>query len=378
MGEISIRSAMFPLVRGLWKTRVVAGLHYLNGEPCFLYGNHSNNFDPFLVNWDVPLGHCSSGVLTAEFMQKGLIPAAFRSIGLLSTRKRVPEPHLVGRILRLLRAGRNVLIYPEGGRRWDGRPATWISSTAKLFSRTGVPVHPVITNGSYVAWPRWADWPRPARIEVTVLPAVDLSDISQTEEAVARLSAPIAQDENLPPPHLRPTWAFRPADGIERLLYRDPVTGEHGGLFTEDGHRISNAARTMRWRMLPDSRILDEESGEIHLTGDLYHRIRNLPLEPTSDGYLLHNHVTVLAGAGLGAMLDLGRGAVSLSRTHLRLKTLRMEETIGLEDVLYAGVERNYKLQITLRDRILELHFTSGGSALQWEDAFQILRPVDA
>jgi 1-acyl-sn-glycerol-3-phosphate acyltransferase len=378
LGELSIRSAIFPLVRGLWKTRVVAGLEYLNGEPCFLYGNHSNNLDPFLVNWDVPLGQCSSGVLTAEFMQKGFVPTVFRSIGLLSTRKRVPEPQLVGRILRLLRAGRNVLIYPEGGRRWDGRPAAWISSTAKLFSRAGVPVHPVITNGSYVAWPRWADWPRPARIEVTVLPAVDLSGISGTEEAVARLAAPIAQDENLPPPHLRPKWAFRPADGIERLLYRDPLTGEHGGLSTEDGHRISNAGRTMRWRMLPDSRILDEKSGEIHLTGDLYRRIRDLPLEPSAGGYILQNRVTMLEGAGLGGMLNKGRTAVSLSRTHLRLKTSRTEETIGLEDVLYAGVERNYKLQLTLQDRILEFHFTSGGSALQWEDALQHLRPANS
>ncbi len=345
----------------------------MNG-PCFLYGNHSNNLDPFLVNWDLPFGRCSSGVLTAEYMEKGIASAAFRGIGLLSTRKRVPEPHLIRKIYRLLRDGRNVLIYPEGGRRWDGRPARWIKATAKLFSRAPVPVHPVITHGSYVAWPRWATWPRPARIQVEVLDAVDFSDAHTLDDRLALLAAPLTEDENLPPEAVRPRWAFRPADGIHRLLYRDPTSGEHGAIHTIDGERIRSRTSRLRWRMLPDSRILDEATGDVLLTGDLYETIRGMDLEVGPGGYIVRNLVTYLEGSTLKTLRKHGPAYLELYPDRIIVSTPERREVLDLERVLYEGVERNSKLQLTLSDRILEFRFGDDGSALQWEDSLYALR----
>lgn len=375
--EIALRSAIFPLVRGLWQTRVISGREHLEAGSCFLYGNHSNNFDPFLVNWPLPLGKASSGVLTAEYMQRGLIATVFRNIGLLSTRKRVPEPHLVGRILRLLRDGRNVLIYPEGGRRWDGRPARWIQSTAKLFARAKHPVHPVLTHGSYVAWPRWADWPRPARIEVEVLPAVDLSDVTNTEDAVRRLAAPLDIDENLPPEHVLPRRAFRPADGIHRLLYRDPRTGNPDTLFTTDGHRIQSRDGGLDWQMLADSRILDRSSGDILLTGDLYRDARNR-IADSSGNVVTSSMVMMRHGAGLGTLSAPSLTRASLYRDHIVLTDRTQTTQLDLDEVLFVGVERNYKLQLTGRDTLVELAFHGTGSALHWEDALFALKSAAA
>lgn len=357
----------------LWSSRVVEGRDKLLEGSSFLYGNHSNNFDPFMVNWDLPLGRCSSGVLTAEYMQRGPVAAAFRGIGLLSTRKRVPEPFLVGRILRLLRDGRNVLIYPEGGRRWDGRPGRWIESTAKLFSRSAFPVRPVVTHGSYVAWPRWADWPRPARIRVHVLDAVNFDGCTTTEEAMARLSAPIAIDENEPPDEVRPRRAYRPADGIHRLLYRDPETGENDGLFTDDGYRIRNRAGTIDWTMHPDSRIEDRAGGRMLLTGDLYREIRSLPLDTPPGHPIVENRVEARRAAAL-PLEPAVRALASLYPDHVRVDTPSGITEFPLEDVLFTGIERNYKLQLTLRDEIVELAFTGSGSALQWDDTINRLK----
>jgi 1-acyl-sn-glycerol-3-phosphate acyltransferase len=374
ISEAAIRSAIFPLVRGLWKSTTIRGRELLLRGPCFLYGNHSNNLDPFLVNWDLPFGRCSSGVLTAEYMQGGPISAALKGIGLLSTRKRVPEPHLIRKIYGLLNDGRNVLIYPEGGRRWHGRPVRWIESTAKLFSRASVPVHPVVTHGSYVAWPRWADWPRPARIQVEVLDAVDFSSTESTDERVERLAKPISGDENLPLQAVRPTWAFRPADGIHRLLYRDPITGDNAGVYTPDGERIHNRAGTMRWRMLPDSRILDERTGDVLLTGDLYASIRDMPLQPGPMGHIVRNLVEYSEGPDLRTRRPCGQAYLSLFRDHVTIETGVGQESIDLSEILYQGVERNSKLQLTLANRILEFRFAADGSALQWEDAVFALR----
>ena len=373
ISDVALRSAIFPLVRGLWRTRVVSGLEFLEAGSRFLYGNHSNNFDPFLVNWPLPVGKASSGVLTAEYMQRGITAAVFKNIGLLSTRKRVPEPHLVGRILRLLRDGRNVLIYPEGGRRWDGRPARWIQSTAKLFARAGYPVHPVLTHGSYVAWPRWADWPRPARIEVTVLPAVDLTGVTETGEAIRRLAAPLSIDENRPPEHVLPKRAFRPADGIHRLIYRDPRTGSPDALFTADGHRIQSRDGGLDWLMLPDSRILDRSTGELLLTADLYHEARSRILD-SADQLITSSLVMMRSGTGLGSLSVPVLTRASLFKDHIMLTGPRSTLNLDLDDVLFVGIERNYKLQLTGRDSLIELAFHAGGSALHWEDALFALK----
>lgn len=366
--EAVLRTAVAPLVHGLWRTRVDPEQIASVQGPCFLYGNHSNNLDAFIFNMFKPWGEASSGVLTAEYMRGGVVSTALRGIGLLATRKRIAEPHLIKQILRLLDQGRMVFIYPEGGRRWDGRPRPWIEATAKLFARIGVPVHPILTHGSYVAWPRWARFPRPAHLRVEVRPPVALDRSLTTAEAVSRLAAPIAADENEPPDDVRPRTAFRPADGIERLLYRDPRTGRHGGLFTPDGHRVVNADGSIRWRVLPDSRLLDERSGEVHLGGDLYATIRSLPLEPMPDGSFLANTVGYFSGPPYAHARAHGTARLVLHADRLEIRGRHETTVVASEDVLAVEVERNFKLEVALADRVLRFDFVHGGSALQWQD----------
>ncbi len=369
VSEALLRGAVSPIVRGLWRTRIDEDSFGRIDGPCFLYGNHSNNLDAFIFNVFRPWGTATAGVLTAEYMRSGAVAWALGGIGLLGTRKRVPEPHLVPRILRLLDAGRAVFIYPEGGRRWDGRPAPWIEATAKLFSRVGVPVYPVLTHGSYVAWPRWAAYPRPARVRVEVAPAVPVSRSLPLEENLRLLRQPIAFDENVAPDDVRPRWAFRPADGIERLLYRDPISGESGALFTPDGETIRNRDRSVRWRMLPDSRILDERTGEVLLTGDLYAQIRAMPLEPGPDGALLEALVDHWAGGLDGARTRVGLVRIRLFDDRLEIDDAHHVRTIPMSSIFYSGLERNHKWEVTLSDRILRFDFVFSGSALQWDDA---------
>jgi 1-acyl-sn-glycerol-3-phosphate acyltransferase len=366
--EVLLRSAVAPAVHGLWRTRIDRENFDQAQGPCFLYGNHSNNLDAFIFNVFRPWGRVSSGVLTAEYMRGGLVTWALQGIGLLATRKRVPEPHLIPRIMRLLDAGRMVFIYPEGGRRWDGRPAPWIEATAKLFARVGVPVYPIVTHGSYVAWPRWAKYPRPAHLRVEVRPPVPVSRSLSLADNLKLLAEPIAADENVVSDDIRPRWAFRPADGIDRLLYRDPTTGENGGLFTPDGERIHNRSGSVRWRMLPDSRILDERSGHILLTADLYRQVRSLELQPEPDGSLMNAFVDHYMGSLQGAQTLVGPVRIRLFESHLEVSRHGHHQAIPLDSILYSGLERNSKWEITLRDSILRFDFSRRGSALQWDD----------
>lgn len=388
VAELLIRGSIGAFAHSFWDLQIQTGSRVPPG-PCFLYGNHSNNFDPFLVNMFTDLGTASSGVMTMEYLESGPLAIVFGWLGLEGTRKRVPEPHLIRRIHRMLDSGRRVLIYPEGGRRWSGRPGSWIESTAKLFLRTGVPVYPVLTHASYVSWPRWARWPRPANVRIDVLPAVDLSDVSATEEAIERLSRPIDIDENTVPEELRPAWAFRPAEGIERLLYRDPVTGSFDALRSADGTSIMGPDGRIRWTMLPDSRLLDPETGRISTTAQVYDAISSLPIESDSDGVITRTQADVRRTERIPRT---GRNAKSAGRdaddrddlpfpsapdssgasgVDIRLRPDGIgigSHHVSLSDIDYIGLERNDILWIQSGEHRCELHFNSGGSVLAFHD----------
>ncbi len=375
LAETLLRPTVNGFVRAMWRPVLVNPEAFPAEGPCFFYGNHSNLLDPFILNRFTRWGRCTAGVMTYERFRGGLATWAFRSIGLRPTRKRIPEPHLIREVYRFLDEGRQIVIYPEGGRRWDGRPMPWIEATAKLFVRCGVPVYPVLTHGSYVGWPRWAKHPRPARIRVEVLPPLTFDRRTPLEAALARLRAPIATHEDAVfPEAVRPRRARRPADGIHRLLYRDPDTGENGGLFTPDGVRVVNRAGTLRLTMLPDSTLRDDATGARHFTGDLYAKIRALPLEKSRDGAYLRNRVALHTETDFPHLVPHGMAEAALFDDAVRLTPDAGDAfDVALDAVRYADVERNHKLQLTLAGRMVQLGFVEDGSALQWLDAIRRL-----
>lgn len=363
------RTILLSFIRSYWRPRLRTPEQMPLRGPCFLYGNHANRWDPFILNCFTPWADPTAGIMTREFFRHPFLSWSLSRVDIHPTRKRIAEPHLIRTLYRMLGEGRKIVIYPEGGTRWTGRPEPWIDSTAKVFVRSGVPIYPVIMHGSYASWPKWATYPRPGRVEVEVLPPLTFDRKEPLGEALARLKAPMDFDESITPERLRPRWAYRPADGIHKLLYRDPVTGTPGALFTPDGTYVVNREGSLRLKMLPDSRLLDEQTGEAFLTGDLYEQIRAIPLEPGRDGALLRNRVGLHTEASFPDLVPRGTVEAALYPDAIRLHGPGVQKTLGLESIRTADVERNYKLQLALDDEMVQLSFAEEGSALCWKDA---------
>jgi 1-acyl-sn-glycerol-3-phosphate acyltransferase len=378
-GECAFRLIALPLMRRLWDVELMAPGPYIDFErPCFVYGNHSHNFDPFILNMYTPWRGYTTGILTQEYFRGKITRKILTDIQLRPTRKHVPEPHLIRDLYRMIEAKHAIVIYPEGGRRWDGRPAPWIESTAKVFVRSGIPIYPVVMHGSYTAWPRWASYPRRSRIRVEVKEPLRFERGTPMETALAQLKAPIAFDENLVPDDLKPYQVYRPAQGIHRLLYRDPVSGTNGGVFTRDGTYVENAAGTFHYRMQHDSTLLDEKTGEVWTTGQLFDRVQALPLEPDVTGCLVRNRVIMHTEEQFPRLDPHGLVEAALFPDEIRIDGSSLHLAIPLEDVRYTGIERNAKLQITLGAQMVQLTFDGDGSALQWEHTIQRLKAAEA
>lgn len=63
-------------------------------------------------------------------------------------------------VIELLRQGKKVVLFPEGGRTETGELQSVKMGVAMLSLRAGVPIIPVFIQGTFEAWPRHSFWPK--------------------------------------------------------------------------------------------------------------------------------------------------------------------------------------------------------------------------
>ena len=99
------------------------------------------------------------------------------------------KAHMKDSILNLgqaLRAGHNLVIFPEGTRTTDGHLNEFRPTFAILSMALGIPVVPVCIKGAFEAMPKHSKWPSRLPVAVEYLPPVSPSDFqSETEMANA-------------------------------------------------------------------------------------------------------------------------------------------------------------------------------------------------
>jgi 1-acyl-sn-glycerol-3-phosphate acyltransferase len=91
-------------------------------------------------------------------------------------------------VLRLLRAGEAVMIFPEGERTLDGKVALFKAGAFRLAASLGVPVLPVTISGGHESWPPGRVLPRRGRITITYHPLVHPERGIGSREAAQRLA----------------------------------------------------------------------------------------------------------------------------------------------------------------------------------------------
>jgi 1-acyl-sn-glycerol-3-phosphate acyltransferase len=360
-----LRSTLIYSSKLLFRPKLVYPENHPSAGPGFIFGNHSNYYDPFLLNvwlYDEP----TAGVMTREQFHK-TIPAMFMdSVGIVPTSKYVPEPMVIRSVLKMIEQLRLIVIFPEGGRRWDGRPKPLIESTLKLFYKMNIPVYPVQLHGSYLSWPRWADFPRLSKTEIHFLKPINPSSYTDYDNFASDCRNTMNFDEYNPPEGVMPLYGYKPASGIHHLLYRCPDTGLNNGIYTPDGNRVRSRFSNFRFEMSVDSRLVDDH-GERHSLIQVYDKIISLPIFKDKNEVVLRVTDTKLY------TLDdkMNQIFVSLAEVTLHPEWLTIKYNsdtiqIGLDKILFMSIEGNSKLSLTLRERVWKFQINNG-SALQWQ-----------
>ena len=334
--------------------------------PCFIYANHANNFDPFLINHEMT-HEPTAGVMTRYQFYKFFPRMFMDSIGVVPTNKYVPDPGIIRKVMKMIDQQRMIVIFPEGGRRWDGQPKPLIESTLKLFWRMRIPVHPVQIQGAYLHWPRWADYSRRSSIELhwqNPLHPKDFSDYSNFADTCRKL---LDFDEYNPPPSALPIKAQKPASGINRLLYRCPYSGVSGSVFTPDGENIySRTSGKIAFTMDKDSRLIDR-TGKRHSLIDFYHHIRKMPIVRDSQSIVIRKiPCKVYRHNDRNLLTRLGNGYIELMTKLVVLWHGSDRINFPLEELRYNSIEKNDKLLLTTKE-VSYMVDLGEESALKWQ-----------
>jgi 1-acyl-sn-glycerol-3-phosphate acyltransferase len=135
----------------------------LRGGMMFV-SNHQSFLDPVLVGQAVP--RSMSYLARSTLFEVPVFGRLIRGVQAHPVKRGGADAQALKTVIRLLRGGESVLMFPEGTRTHDGRLGQFKSGAAAIAIRCVVPVLPVAIEGAYDCWPRSRALPRPARIAV--------------------------------------------------------------------------------------------------------------------------------------------------------------------------------------------------------------------
>lgn len=172
----------------------VTGLDRIPEGPCIFAPNHQSLFDGLFLSYAVPdrILRRTHFLATERHFRGGFTRFYARHANILVMDINRDLKGTLQAAAALLRAGRNLMIFPEGTRTRDGHMLPFRKTFAILAKELGVPVVPVAISGAYEAFPVDRRLPRPGHISLHFLDPLEpggLSPESLTEHTQAVVAA---------------------------------------------------------------------------------------------------------------------------------------------------------------------------------------------
>jgi 1-acyl-sn-glycerol-3-phosphate acyltransferase len=168
------------LARGFFDYRVVGVEKLQFSGPAIIACNHVSFLDPPLVG--IAFDEMVYSFARKTLFDHPLASMILRSWQVLPVDRDKPDAASLKAIIRLLRDGNKVIMFPEGTRSYDGVPQSAEAGVGLFIAKGRAPVLPVRLFGTHEAYPRGAKTLRPAKITLVVgdLWQPDLPSYAQT------------------------------------------------------------------------------------------------------------------------------------------------------------------------------------------------------
>ena len=168
LGWLSLGSAF----RAFYGLRIEGREHLVTEGAVLVAANHQSYLDPpLLANlYDTPMYFVARKTLF-----RGFCNWLYRQWNAFPLDQDKADLAGLKHILRLLKAGQRVAIFPEGARTLNGSIDEAAPGVGFVAAKSGAVIQPVRIRGAYEALPRGAAFLRPSRISLTIGPAIRLT-----------------------------------------------------------------------------------------------------------------------------------------------------------------------------------------------------------
>ncbi len=225
--------------------------------PMIILGNHPSLLDPPILAMTFFTKRIHY-LTTHKFFRKPWSRWILNTVAAIPKIQFRADMQATKSMLRVIRNGGWLAIYPEGQRSLDGSWQTIDEAIAKLVKKTGCPVAVVREHGAHLSWPRWSkSGPRFGRIEVSArllltaedLATMDLATIQTRIEKALKFNDYGWQRKR----HYR-FLSLAPARGLHNLCHQCPACGQMLAMRSSRFHLTcrfcGNQARMDRYAML--------------------------------------------------------------------------------------------------------------------------------
>ena len=251
-----------------------------HGQPYLFLCNHESFWDFYYVSRLIQ-DRRPAFVLNRFYFQHPILGWIGRKTGMIPKRLFTTDFETPVRIMRTLKKGYSVVVFPEGRLSPDGRQNPFPENSASFFRRLGVDVVLGRIRGAYFGGPKWRKRSYPGRVQASAVRILTQAEMeAMTDEELQSLIAEaLAFDESEEQKNAYPQRDK--AKGLEKLLYR---CADCGALFATEGVGNDLVCHACgRVHTLNDEYRFTDEIGTI---GAYYDRIKALERAELHDLHL--------------------------------------------------------------------------------------------
>ena len=146
-----------------WK--VVNREKLIEDGPVLIVSNHQSFLDPPMLGISYEDGIY---FFARKTLFRGIFKWALPLCLAIPIDQENPDAASLKHVIRLLKSGKRVLVFPEGSRTPDGEIHDGMGGIGLILSKTKVPVQPLRISGAYEAFPIGARFPKLHPVTVTV------------------------------------------------------------------------------------------------------------------------------------------------------------------------------------------------------------------
>ncbi|MCF6238407.1 MAG: 1-acyl-sn-glycerol-3-phosphate acyltransferase, partial [Candidatus Marinimicrobia bacterium] len=244
------------VLRNWYRIKIEGSENIPHERPFIVVANHESYIDPFFFS--LFLRYEIQFVTTADVFTTPTMRFLLNGIGTFPMRRHRQDLKSIRTMIRLVKSGGIVGIFPEGGRCIDGSPLPILKETLKLIQHSKVPILPIHLEGAYEIWPRWAANRRRGRITAKFNPIIPVADQTDLRELEGHIQRAIFAKEKI----FSRVKTRNIAQGLDHFLWACNKCHAHSTIAVTSHNSIHCGNCHSDWHVSDDYTLIDEDTSQ--------------------------------------------------------------------------------------------------------------------